>query len=204
MNFVLIGAPLSGKGTLSKLISKHFQIPHISMGDLLRNVANGKTKYSEYIANYMKEGKLINDELVKVILEDRLTKSDCRNGFVLDGYPRNMTQSKLLDEIITIDKVIYSTVSEITVIQRMATRFICPNCGTSYNTQSYNKNYCEKCKTSLVKRADDNEATLLSRLKEFNESTIPVLNKYMQENKLVTVANEGDINDVFNELLGKL
>lgn len=204
MNFVLIGAPLSGKGTLSKLLSEHFQIPHISMGDLLRNVANGKTKYSEYIANYMKEGKLINDELVKVILEDRLTKSDCRNGFVLDGYPRNMTQSKLLDEIITIDKVIYSTVSEITVIQRMATRFICPNCGTSYNTQSYNKNYCEKCKTSLVKRADDNEATLLSRLKEFNESTIPVLNKYMQENKLVTVANEGDINDVFNELLGKL
>lgn len=204
MNFVLIGAPLSGKGTLSKLLSEHFQIPHISMGDLLRNVAKGENDISLYIAKSMQEGKLIDDDLVKIILEDRLTKEDCINGFILDGYPRNLTQSTLLDDIIEIDKVIYSTVSEVTVIKRMATRYICPNCGENYNTQSYNKNYCEKCKAGLEKRADDNEQALLKRLKEFNEVTIPVLNKYLKENKLVTIANEGDINDVFNELLEKL
>lgn len=204
MNFVVVGAPLSGKGTLSKLLSKYLQIPHISMGDLLRNIAKGNNKYSVYISNQMQSGKLINDDLVKVILEDRLNKTDCKNGFVLDGYPRNMIQFKNLDEIIKIDKVIYATVSEVTVMKRMATRYICPSCGLTYNTESYDKNYCEKCKERLVKRDDDNETTLLSRVKDFNDNTLPVLEKYMVENKLVTISNEGDINDVFDELKGKL
>ena len=204
MNFVLVGAPLSGKGTLSKLLSEHFKIPHISMGDLLRNVANGENDISKYVAKTIKNGKLIDDELVKFILEDRLSKSDCKNGFVLDGYPRNLTQSTMLDDIVKIDKVIYSTVSEVTIIKRMATRFICPKCHTIYNQQTYDKNYCEKCKSALVKRADDNEKTLLNRIKQFNDETLPVLNKYMKENKLVIIANEGNIDDVFKELLGKL
>lgn len=204
MNFVVVGAPLSGKGTLSKMLSKFLQIPHISMGDLLRNIAKGDNKYSVYISNQMQSGKLINDDLVKLILEDRLKKEDCKNGFVLDGYPRNLEQSNNLDEIINIDKVIYSTVSEVTIMKRMATRYICPNCGLTYSTESYDKNYCEKCKESLVKRSDDNETTLLSRVKDFNENTLPVLEKYLISNKLVTISNEGDINDVFEELKGKL
>lgn len=204
MNFVVIGAPLSGKGTLSKLLSKHLQIPHISMGDLLRNVAKGENKYSVYIKNQMQKGSLINDDLVKVILQDRLEKEDCKNGFVLDGYPRNKQQAENLDEIVKIDKAIYSTVSEITLIKRMATRYICPVCGTTYNTESYDKNYCEKCKERLVKREDDNETTLLARVKDFNDNTLPAIEKYMIDNRLITIANEGDINDVFEELKGKL
>ena len=93
MNFVLIGAPLSGKGTIGSLLSTHFQIPHISMGDLLRNSAKGDNKYSQYIAKHIEEGKLINDDLVKVILADRLSKPDCQNGYVLDGYPRTIEQA---------------------------------------------------------------------------------------------------------------
>ena len=204
MNFVVIGAPLSGKGTISKLLSQHLQIPHISMGDLLRNIAKCNNKYSIYISNQIQSGKLINDDLVKIILEDRLNKPDCKKGFVLDGYPRNLEQSKNLDEIIKVDKIIYTTVSEITVIKRMATRYICPKCGLTYSTEKYDKNYCEKCKERLVKRDDDNETTLLSRVKDFNDNTLPVLEKYMVENKLVTISNEGDINDVFEELKGKL
>lgn len=204
MNYLIIGAPLSGKGTLSNLITKHLQIPHISMGDLLRNVANGNNKYSEYISNLMKEGKLINDDLVKLILEDRLNNADCKNGFVLDGYPRNLEQAETLESIVKIDKVIYVTVSETTVIKRLSHRFICPKCNITYNTEIYNKNYCEKCNNLLTKRQDDNETTLLSRIKLFNETTFPVLNKYLKENKLITISNEGDINEVFEELKGKL
>lgn len=204
MNFVVIGAPLSGKGTLSKLLSNHLQIPHISMGDLLRNIAKGENKFSVYISNQMKEGKLINDDLVKIILEDRLNKEDCKNGFVLDGYPRNIEQAKNLDDIIKVDHVIYATVSEVTIMKRLTSRYVCPTCGANYNTETYDKNYCEKCKVRLVKRDDDNETTLLSRVKDFNENTIPALEKYMIENRLVTISNEGDINEVFEELKGKL
>jgi len=110
----------------------------------------------------------------------------------------------MLDTIVTIDKVVYSTVSEVTLIDRLAHRFICPKCGLNYNSKEYSKTYCEKCNTALTKRVDDNEETLLKRIKAFNEATFPVLNKYMDENKLVTISNEGDINIVFAELLEKL
>lgn len=204
MNFVLIGAPLSGKGTIGSMLSEYFQIPHISMGDLLRNSAKGENKYSKYIAKHIEEGKLINDDLVKVVLEDRLEKPDCKNGYVLDGYPRTIEQANKLDTITNVDKAIYTTVSQVTVMQRLASRYVCPVCFKSYNTQTYDKNYCEDCKQRLIKREDDNEETLLKRIKTYNETSFPILDKYLKDNKLVTIANEGDINDVFKELLGKI
>lgn len=204
MNFVLIGAPLSGKGTIGSLLSTHFQIPHISMGDLLRNSSKGDNKYSKYIAKHIEEGKLINDDLVKVVLEDRLSKDDCKNGYVLDGYPRNVEQANKLDSITHVDHVIYVTVSEVTVMQRLASRFVCPVCYKSYNTETYDKNYCEKCKQHLIKREDDNEETLLKRIKLYNETSFPILDKYLKQNKLITISNEGNIEEVFKELLGKI
>lgn len=204
MNFVLIGAPLSGKGTIGSLLSTHFQIPHISMGDLLRNSSKGDNKYSKYIAKHIEEGKLINDDLVKVVLEDRLSKLDCKNGYVLDGYPRTVEQADKLDTITNIDKVIYVTVSAVTVMQRLASRFVCPVCYKSYNMNNYDKNYCEDCKQRLIKREDDNEETLLKRIKLYNETSFPILDKYLKQNKLVTISNEGNIDDVFKELLGKI
>ncbi len=204
MNFVLIGAPLSGKGTIGSLLSTHFQIPHISMGDLLRNSSKGDNKYSKYIAKHIEEGKLINDDLVKVVLEDRLSKDDCKNGYVLDGYPRNVEQADKLDSITHVDHVIYVTVSEVTVMQRLASRFVCPVCYKSYNTETYDKNYCEKCKQHLIKREDDNEETLLKRIKLYNETSFPILDKYLKQNKLITISNEGNIEEVFKELLGKI
>ena len=204
MNFVLIGAPLSGKGTIGSLLSTHFQIPHISMGDLLRNSAKGDNKYSQYIAKHIEEGKLINDDLVKVILADRLSKPDCQNGYVLDGYPRTIEQANKLDEITKVEKAVYVTVSAVTVMGRLNSRYVCPVCYKTYNTQVYDKNYCEDCKEHLIKREDDNEETLLKRIKLFNETSFPILDKYLKENKLVTIANEGDLDDVFSELLGKL
>ena len=138
------------------------------------------------------------------LVKDRLSKPDCKNGYILDGYPRNYEQALKLDTITNVDKVIYSTVSEITIMKRLASRCVCPVCYTSYNTEIYDKNYCEKCKQRLIKREDDNEETLLKRVRTFNDTSFPILDKYSKENKLVTIANEGDINDVFAELLGKI
>lgn len=204
MNFVIIGAPLSGKGTIGKLLSEKYKIPHISMGDLLRKASTGDNKYSVYIKEQIDSGKLINDDLVKVVLEDRLSKADCKNGYVLDGYPRNIEQAEKLDTITKVDKVVYTTVSEITIIKRLRSRFVCPSCYTSYNMDTYDKNYCEKCSLRLVKREDDTEETLLKRIRTYKENAYSILDKYSRENKLVTIANEGSINEVFAELVGKI
>lgn len=204
MNFVLIGAPLSGKGTISKMLSKYFQIPHISMGDLLRNESNNNSEFSSSIINSMKEGKLINDDLVKRILQNRLSKKDCAKGYVLDGFPRNIKQALMLETFAKIDKVIYVISSPETVINRLSNRYVCPKCWTSYNTKNYEKNYCEKCNEKLVKRVDDTEQALSNRLADFRQTSSPILDKYVKESKLVTIENEGDINLVFEKLLGKL
>ncbi len=204
MNIVLIGAPLSGKGTLSKLLSNHYQIPHISMGDLLRSAVKSETKFSSYIENHIRAGTLINDDLVKVILEHRLSKPDCKNGFILDGYPRNINQANTLDSICKVDKVVYATVSYVTLIKRLSSRLVCPNCQSVYNADTYKEIFCEKCKKKLERRPDDNEEIMLKRVKDFNQTSIPILRKYMDEKKLVSISNEGSIDGVFNELLGKL
>lgn len=204
MNFVLIGAPLSGKGTIGKLLSEKYQIPHIGMGDLLRKASAGDNKYSKYIAEQIENGQLINDDLVKVILEDRLSKNDCKNGYILDGYPRNLDQANKLDEITKVDKVIFTSVSKMTIMKRMRSRFVCPKCYTSYNVETYDKNYCEKCGLHLIKREDDTEETLLDRIKTYNTNSYSILEKYSKENKLITIANDGRIEDVFRELVGKI
>mgnify|MGYP003571337730 CR=1 FL=1 len=204
MNFVLIGAPLSGKGTIGDLLSKKYQIPHISMGDLLRNCATGDNKYSRYLSEHIASGKLINDDLVKVILEDRLSKKDCKNGYVLDGYPRNVEQAEKLDTFTNIDKAIYVTVSKITMIDRLRSRIVCSNCYTSYNMNTYKNKVCEKCSAPLIKREDDKEDILIERVKIYNANSYPIISKYSRDKKLVTISNEGDINLVFNELIGKI
>lgn len=204
MNFVLIGAPLSGKGTIGKLLSEKYQIPHIGMGDLLRKASAGDNKYSKYIAEQIENGQLINDDLVKVVLEDRLSKNDCKNGYILDGYPRNLDQANKLDEITKVDKVIFTSVSKMTIMKRMRSRFVCPKCYISYNVETYDKNYCEKCGLHLIKREDDTEETLLDRIKTYNTNSYSILEKYSKENKLITIANDGRIEDVFRELVGKI
>lgn len=205
MNFVVVGAPLSGKGTISKKLSAYLNIPHISTGNLLRDLINSNSKeISSYVDEKLKKGELFPDEFIYAVLENRLEKSDCKNGVILDGFPRTLTQAKWLDSKFNINYAIYTTVSEVTLLQRLSKRLVCPTCGSVYNVDSYNKNYCDKCKSNLVRRADDNEEVLLKRIKEYNALTFPILDDYLKQNKLVTVANEGSIDLVFEELLRKL
>jgi len=205
MNFVVVGAPLSGKGTISKKLSAYLNIPHISTGNLLRDLVNSNSKeISTYVDEKLKKGELFPDEFIYAVLENRLDKSDCKNGVILDGFPRTLTQAKWLDSKLKIDHAIYTTVSNATVLQRLSKRLICPTCSAVYSVDTYDKNYCEKCKTNLVRRADDNEEALLKRIKDYNQVTFPILDEYLKQNKLVTVANEGSIDLVFEELLRKL
>lgn len=205
MNFVVVGAPLSGKGTISKKLSAYLNIPHISTGNLLRDLVNSNSKeISSYVDEKLKAGELFPDEFIYAVLENRLDKSDCKNGVILDGFPRTLTQAKWLDSKLKVDFAIYTTVSNATVLQRLSKRLVCPTCGSVYNADSYDRNYCDKCKTNLVRRADDNEEALLKRIKDYNAITFPILDEYLKQNKLVTVANEGSIDLVFEELLRKL
>lgn len=205
MNFVVVGAPLSGKGTISKKLSAYLNIPHISTGNLLRDLANSNSKeISSYVSEKLKTGDLFPDEFIYAVLENRLEKSDCKNGVILDGFPRTLTQAEWLDSKFKIDFAIYTTVSNATILQRLSKRLVCPSCNTVYNIDGYDKNYCDKCKTTLVRRADDNEEVLLKRINNYNKITFPILDAYLKQNKLVTVANEGSIDVVFNELLRKL
>lgn len=205
MNFVIVGAPLSGKGTLSKQISSKFNIPHISTGNLLRDISHSNSEeLSTYVSEKLASGALFPDEFIFTVLENRINKPDCKNGVILDGFPRTLTQAEWLDKLMKVDKAIYVTVSNATVLKRLNTRLVCPNCNTVFNYESYQKNYCEKCKTTLVRRADDTKDTLLKRIKEFNLSTFPILEKYLKEGKLVSISNEGPIEIVFNELMEKI
>lgn len=205
MNFVVVGAPLSGKGTISKKLSAYLNIPHISTGNLLRDLVNSNSKeISSYVSEKIKTGELFPDEFIYAVLENRLIKSDCKNGVILDGFPRTLTQAKWLDSKLKVDFAIYTTVSNATVLNRLSKRLVCPTCNSVYNVDSYSKNYCEKCKTTLVRRTDDNEEVLLKRIKNYNSITFPILDEYLKQNKLVTVANEGSIDLVFEELLRKL
>jgi len=205
MNFVIVGVPLSGKGTISKKLSEEFNIPHISTGSLLRAIKNSNSsELAEYVSNLIDNGKFVPDEFMKVVLENRLEKPDCKNGVILDGFPRTLKQEDMLDEILKVDKVIYVTASNAALLKRLSSRLICPKCNAEYNTQKYQKNYCEKCKAMLVRRADDTQETLIKRISTYNQETFPILDRYSKEGKLVTISNEGDVDLVFKELMEKL
>lgn len=182
MNIIFIGAQGSGKGTQAKIISEKLKIPHISTGDLLRNV---KGNLKEQVDSYMHSGKLIPDELMLRVLEERLKQRDCKNGFILDGFPRNLSQANTLDKITKIDKVIEIFISDKQALKRLSGRWNCKKCGTTYNILTQpkpkEKGICDKCNLPLYQREDDKEEAIKARLKIYHRETEPVLKHYKSE-----------------------
>lgn len=182
MNIIFIGAQGSGKGTQAKIISEKLKIPHISTGDLLRNV---KGNLKEQVDSYMHSEKLIPDELMLRVLEERLKQRDCKNGFILDGFPRNLSQANTLDKITKIDKVIEIFISDKQALKRLSGRWNCKKCGTTYNILTQpkpkEKGICDKCNLPLYQREDDKEEAIKARLKIYHRETEPVLKHYKSE-----------------------
>ncbi len=200
MHIVLIGPPGSGKGTQAKMIFSYYKLPHISMGDLLRNIAKQKTKTGRYIDKLInKEGRLVPDKLTTKILKQRLRKNDCKNGFVLDGYPRNMNQSRLLRPKFHVDYAIYLKVLSNVLVKRLTNRWQCRKCGLIYGLElpPKKKGICDKCQGRLFQREDDKEKAIRARLRIFNSLTKSLINYYKRKGVLHVVNGDQEPEKIF-------
>lgn len=198
MNILFIGPQGSGKGTQAKIVSEKLGIPHVSTGDLLRDIRGGLKKEVE---SYINHGKLVPDELILRILNERILKSDCDEGFILDGFPRNLRQVKLLEDIMDVDKVIEIHISDEVAMNRVSGRRNCKSCGAIYNVETNpkpkNESICDKCGGELFQRNDDTEKAVTKRLKIYHKETEPILEKYDS----VRIDGEQDIDKVTQDLL---
>lgn len=198
MKLILLGAPGAGKGTQAKWISEEYGIPHISTGDILRkNVAEG-TELGKEAKKYMDEGKLVPDDVVIKMMEERLREEDCKKGFILDGFPRTIYQADELSKITDIDAVLSIDVPFSKLIERITGRRSCPKCGAVYHIK-YNPpekdGICDVCGTPLIQRDDDREETVKKRLRTYEEQTEPLIDYYRKKGKLITVEGQEDVED---------
>lgn len=196
-NIIFIAPPAAGKGTQAKLLAEKYNIPHISTGDLLREEIAKSTDLGLKIENIMETGALISDEIITELLKKRLVKSDCDNGYILDGYPRNLEQAKIYDELLKeinreLGIVIFLDIDRELAMKRTLSRIICSNCGTSYNLiveslKPKKANVCDKCNSDLKVRSDDNEKTFINRFNTYVEKTQSLLDYYKNKGVLEVV-----------------
>lgn len=201
MKLVLFGAPGVGKGTQAKLLSEELKIPAISTGELLRAKIERASKASsaedsdiELIKSYVDAGKLVPDMLIGEVLKSRVDMSDCKNGYILDGFPRSLSQAKLLEQLnIVVDKVVEILVSEQTIVERLECRRVCENCGETYNTEfkmPQKSGICDCCGGRLIRRSDDSPDTILQRLKVYRTQTKPLVAYYSDQKKYFSVSGD--------------
>lgn len=203
MKLVMVGCPGAGKGTQAKKLSQHYGIPHISTGDLLRDQIARGTDLGKKVSKIMEEGGLVSDDIVSAMLAERIKEDDCKNGYILDGYPRNLSQAEGLEAITgPLDKVLCIDVEDSIIVDRMTGRRSCPKCKAMFHIK-YNPpkvdGVCDVCGEKLVQRKDDNEETVVNRLKVYHETTAPLIDFYTKKGILVTVNGVGDIDEIFNE-----
>lgn len=196
MNLIIMGAPGSGKGTQAALITKAHNIPHISTGDLLRkNIADG-TELGKKAKEYMDAGKLVPDDLVIALLKNRVEQPDCKNGFLLDGFPRTKAQADALAEIVTIDVALNLVTDLNKLADRMASRRVCLKCGYTTSAQDAPDGICKRCGDKLVIRDDDKREVVENRLKVYEANTAPLVEYYKQKGLLKEVDGMQSIEDV--------
>lgn len=198
MKIALIGPPASGKGTQAKWISDRFGIPRISTGDMLRKHVADKTELGIQAQEDMNQGRLVSDDIVIEMMEARLAEKDCRNGYLLDGYPRTLRQARSLESGEGLDVVLYLEVSDEEIVTRMSGRRICPNCENVYhiiNDPPTSEDICDRCDSDLTIRDDDKEETVRRRLEVFKEETSPLIAFYSEKGILRRVDASGSIEE---------
>jgi adenylate kinase len=197
MKIIFLGAPGAGKGTQADKISKKLGIPTISTGVIIREAVKGGTEMGLLAKKFIDAGALVPDDVVINIIKERLAKSDCKNGFILDGFPRTVPQAQALDEMgITLDRVISIEVPDEVIKARMSGRRVCASCGASYHVTdnpSRNGKDCDNCGTELTTRADDAPEVVASRLAVYHETTEPLKDYYLKRGILKTVEGNGTV-----------
>lgn len=212
MKIIMLGAPGAGKGTQAKQIAGKYRIPHISTGDIFRaNIKEG-TELGAKAKEYMDQGLLVPDELVVELVADRIVKDDCKDGFVLDGFPRTIPQAKALDEALAkmgenMDYAIDVDVPDENIVNRMGGRRACLSCGATYhivNIPTKVEGVCDKCGNQVVLRDDDQPETVQKRLSVYHEQTQPLLEYYHRQGILKSVDGTRSMEDVFADIVGIL
>ena len=212
MYIITLGAPGAGKGTQADILSQEMDLPHIASGDLFRQALEKKTEVGLLAKSYMDKGKLVPDEItIKMILE-RINQPDCTSGCLLDGFPRTLHQAKVLDKALkeqgkSIDKAIYVEVLNEELVKRLSGRWLCRTCQTPYHTTSSSPKTpgkCDKCGGELYQRSDDREETVKDRINIFFAQTVPILDYYKKQGKLIRVNGNLGIRGVAREIISAL
>lgn len=205
MKIVLLGAPGAGKGTQAVRLAERYNVPHISTGDIFRKNIKERTPIGIEAKSYIDKGQLVPDEVTIKIVRDRLSADDCKNGYLLDGFPRNVLQAKALDEFSEVEKVVNIDVPLHKLMNRITGRRVCGKCGESYHVDYLDgKKECGKCGGDLMQRADDNEETVRSRLDVYVAQTAPLVDYYKGRGVLVDIDGDGSVDDVFATIAEKL
>ena len=197
MKIIFLGAPGAGKGTQAEKTSKRLGIPTISTGVIIREAVKAGTQMGIRAKKFIEKGALVDDETVIGIIKERLQQSDCKDGFILDGFPRTVPQAEALDKMgIVLDRVVSIEVPDEAIIERMTGRRVCSNCGSSYHTV-YNPSkdgvHCDNCNTELTIRSDDAPDVVVSRLAVYHQTTEPLKEYYQKTGKLKVVDGDGSV-----------
>jgi adenylate kinase len=212
MQIVIFGPPGAGKGTQAKFISEGFNIPHISTGDILRENVREGTPLGKKAKAFMDKGALVPDELLIDLIKERLQKPDTRKGFLLDGYPRTLTQAKALDEILDdinkkLDAVVNVDVGANELVKRLGGRLTCKKCQASYNIKTNPPKVpgvCDQCGGELYQRADDTEAAIKNRIAVYKKQTQPLIDYYRKKGLLIDIDGEREIDEVRSDIMKAL
>ncbi|OQY98438.1 MAG: adenylate kinase [Candidatus Brocadia sp. UTAMX2] len=208
MRVVFLGPPGAGKGTQAEILSKEKKLQHISSGNLLRDAVENGTETGLKAKQYIEKGQLVPDQIVVDIIRDRILDKDCRNGFLLDGFPRTLAQAKALDEMLKklgnkLDVVFYFVVSKESIVLRLSGRRICSACGANYHTKfvpSVKDGICDKCGGKLYQRADDKLETVQERIRIYHEQTEDLIEYYKKNGILKEIESETDIETITQKI----
>lgn len=211
-NIIFIAPPAAGKGTQSKLVSAEYSIPHISTGDLLRDEINSGSPLGNTIISDMEQGNLISDEIIVNLLRNRISKVDCNNGYILDGYPRSVEQAEIYKDLLLelrkeVGLVIFLDIDKDLALKRTLSRVICSSCGTSYNSNVVElrpriDGICDKCGHALSVRSDDTKETFLNRFDTYLRETNPLINYYNELGilRVIKIEEQDSAQDIFNKI----
>ena len=208
MKLILLGAPGAGKGTQAEIISEKYNIPTISTGNIIRAALKNGTEMGLKAKAYIDSGRLVPDDVVIGIIKERLSESDCNDGFILDGFPRTIPQAEALDEMnIAVDAALSIEVDDSEIVKRMSGRRVCEKCGASYHIEFKKPNkdgVCNVCDGALVVRKDDEPETVLDRLDIYHKQTEPLKSYYKGQNKLIIVEGQDEVGETTKLVLSAL
>ena len=198
MNIIFLGPPGAGKGTQAQLLTKELGIPQISTGDMLRKAMREGTKTGLEAKRYVESGGLVPDEVVIAIVKERLAEDDCKNGYMLDGFPRTVFQAEELSKFAKIDVAVDLDLPDEVIVQRLSGRRVCPVCNATYHiSQLGGSTTCKNCGAEVIQRKDDSEETIRNRLKVYTEQTAPLIDYYRGKGILRVVDCQGTVEENF-------